>query len=194
MSPYLSIAAQPLPSGPSERIVAVQGGDSDTIQMLLARLARRWMADGTRIAGVVEETAPGLRKACGGARLRNLGTGTTYEIYQDLGPHSTACCLDAHGFAEACQHIVDGMASCDIVVLSKFGKLEHERGGFLAAFTAAAVLEKPVITAVSPAFNASYLAFVGPCGTIVQPDEERLYTWGRAGWDQGTGGARATVP
>jgi hypothetical protein len=131
------------------------------------------------VAGVIEETAEGVRKGSGGSRLRNLATGATYAIYQDLGPHSTACCLDARGFAEACQHVVDGIAECDIVVLSKFGKLESERGGLLAAFAAAALLEKPVITAISPTFNASYVAFVGPYGEIVPPSETDLYAWGR---------------
>jgi hypothetical protein len=169
-----------LSSGPGTRILAVQGGDSDTIQALLARLAERWVADGSRVTGVVEEEGGGPRKGCGGTRLRNLGTGATYDIYQDLGPQSTACCLDARGFAEACQHIVDEIPASDIVVLSKFGKLESERGGLLAAFAAAALHDKPVITAVSPTFNASYLAFVGPYGAIVSPDETELHAWGCA--------------
>lgn len=164
---------------PSTRIVAVAGADGIAIQELLTRLAQRWMAGGVRVAGVVEETSPGLPKSCGGARLRNLRTAAAYEIYQDLGPRSTACCLDARGFAEACQHVVDDIAECDVVVLSKFGKLEADRGGLLAAFTAAALLEKPVLTAVSPAFADSYRGFVGPFGGFVPPDEDMLHAWGR---------------
>jgi len=163
---------------PSARIVAVQGASGDAIQALLTRLAARWTADGLRVAGAIEASADGARKGSGGTYLRNLGTGTAYAIYQDLGPHSTACCLDGRGFAEACQHVVDDMAACDVVVLSKFGKLEAERGGLLSAFAAAALLDKPVITAVSPTFNAGYRAFVGHYGTVVPPDEEDLYAWG----------------
>lgn len=165
--------ADPAPAPAFARIVAVRGALGDTIQDMLARLAARWAADGARVAGVIEDAAANKRGTC----LRNLATGATYEIYQDLGPHSTACCLDARGFAEACQHVVDAIAACDIVVLSKFGKLESERGGLLAAFETAALLDKPVITALSPAFSDSYLAFVGPYGIIVPPDEERLYAW-----------------
>lgn len=76
--------------------------------------------------------------------------------------------------------MLDDLPDCDLVVLSEFGKLESERGGLLAAFVAAALLEKPVITAVSPAFSASYLAYVGPFGTVVPPDEETLHAWGCA--------------
>ena len=164
-------------SPPAARIIAVQGDASCAVQDLLAKLAGRWAADGHRVVGVVEETHPGARKSNGGAILRNLRTGAGYEIYQDLGPQSTACCLDARGFAEACQHVIDDLPACDVVVLSKFGKLESERGGLIAAFTAAALLEKPVITAVSPAFSACYLAFVGPFGAVVPPDEADLQAW-----------------
>lgn len=166
-------------SARAARIVAVQGASGDAIQSMLARLAARWAVDGTRVAGVIEASVVGARKGSGGACLRNLGTRTTHAIYQDLGPLSTACCLDARGFADACQQVIDQMEACDIVVISKFGKLESERGGLLSAFAAAALLEKPVITAVSPAFHDSYLAFVGPYGTVVPPDEEGLYAWGR---------------
>lgn len=166
-------------SARAARIVAVQGASGDAIQSMLARLAARWAVDGTRVAGVIEASVVGARKGSGGACLRNLGTRTTHAIYQDLGPLSTACCLDARGFADACQQVIDQMEACDIVVISKFGKLESERGGLLSAFAAAALLEKPVITAVSPAFHDSYLAFVGPYGTVVPPDEEDLYAWGR---------------
>ena len=177
---FVANTAPALVAATSARIVAVNGGASDAIQALLARLAQRWTADGTRVSGVVEEARNGLSKRDGGTRLRNLQSGVAYDIYQDLGPQSTACCLDARGFAEACQHVVDEIARCDVVVLSKFGKLESERGGLLAAFTAAALLEKPVLTAVSPAFEASYLAFVGPYGAIVPPSEPDLYAWGHA--------------
>lgn len=171
-------ASAPLPAS-TARIVAVQGADGGAIQDLLATLARRWTADGRRIVGVVEETRPGLRKSAGGAFLRNLRTGGLYDIYQDLGPQSTACCLDASEFAEACPDILQDLSTCDAVVLSKFGKLEAERSGLLAAFTAAALLEKPVITSVSPMFADCYLAFVGQFGAIVPPDEESLHAWGR---------------
>lgn len=53
------------------------------------------------------------------ARDCNLRTGALYDIYQDLGTQSTACCLDAGGFAEACQHIVDDVAACDVVLVSR---------------------------------------------------------------------------
>lgn len=133
-----------------------------------------------RVAGVVEEASHGVRKRDGGSALRNLRSGARYALYQDLGPHSTACCLDQRGIADACQHVIDDLAHSDIVVLSKFGKLEAERGGLLQAFVAAALIEKPVITAVAPGFSARYLAFVGPFGSVVPADEEALHAWAQA--------------
>lgn len=177
----LHTESTPRPAGPrfvsSARVLAIQGADSTTIQDLLEALAERCTAAGMRVAGVVEETLPGVRKRNGGAFMRNLRTGRLYELFQDLGPHSTACCLDDRGVTDACQHVIADLADCDLVVLSKFGKLESERSGLFAAFTAAAFLEKPIITAVSPAFTASYHDFVGALGAIAPPDEDALFAW-----------------
>src|SRR5262249_10939373 len=155
-------------TGPSDCdcFVAVQGGESADIQGLLSSLAKHWRASGLRVAGVVEDITPGVRKACGGSVLRNLRSGLTYRLYQDLGAHSTACCLDPAGVAEACQDVLRDLEVCDVVILSKFGKLEAERSGLLDAFVRAGLLSKPVLTSASPTFSASYLSFVGQFGRL----------------------------
>jgi hypothetical protein len=81
----------------SARVLAIQGADSATIQDLLETLAERCAGAGVRVVGVVEETLPGIRKRNGGTFMRNLRTGRLYDLFQDLGPHSTACCLDDRG-------------------------------------------------------------------------------------------------
>ena len=166
--------------GSVPRIVAVQSADSAEVQHLLGSLARRWIAEGRRISGVVEDIAPRVSKTCGGATLRNLMTNARYDLYQNLGAHSTACCLDSRGVLQACQDVVAGIHDSDLVVLSKFGKLEADRSGLLDAFIAAALLECPVLTSVSPAYSASYLSFVGEFGAIVPPDETYLRAWSAA--------------
>lgn len=160
-------------------VVALQGAESAVIQSMLAAVAEAWSAKGLRVAGVVEDIQPGLPKACGGAGLRNLTSGASYSLYQDLGPHSTACCLDAAGVAEACHDVVGDLKECDIVVLSKFGKLEADRGGLLQAFIDAAAMNKPVLTSVSPTFTASYLSFVGEFGAVFPADEDVVSSWVR---------------
>lgn len=144
---------------------------------MLASLTSQWTADGLRVAGLVEVTHQGVRKANGGATLRSVHSDEHFELYQDLGPLSTACCLNPTGVANACQAILSQLDTCDIAVLSKFGKLEAERGGLFQAFVVAAMQGKPVLTSVAPPFQSAYLSFVGPLGAIVPPDEAYLSAW-----------------
>lgn len=144
---------------------------------MLSSLASRWTASGLRVAGLVEITHHGVRKANGGSTLRSVHSNEHFELYQDLGPLSTACCLNPTGVANACQAILSRLEACDIVVLSKFGKLEAERGGLFQAFVVAAMQGKPVLTSVAPTFQSAYLSFVGSLGAIVSPDETYLNAW-----------------
>lgn len=180
MMPVVDV--RPITALPS--VVALQGTESAIIQSMLAAMADTWRSNGLHVAGVVEDIQPGLPKACGGASLRNLGSGASYSLYQDLGPHSTACCLDAAGVAEACHDVVGDIEQCDIVVLSKFGKLEADRGGLLQAFIDAAAMNKPVLTSVSPMFTASYLSFVGEFGAVFPADEDVVSSWVRRALSQ----------
>jgi hypothetical protein len=164
------------------RIVGVQGDTTLRVQALLGSLAHQWQARGLRIAGIVEEHSGEERsgdgcKSATGTVLRNLASGARYRLYQDLGPLSTACCLDPGSVSEACQAILDDIAASDLVVLSKFGKLEAERNGLMDAFIAAVEHDRPVLTAVSPAFSERYLEFVGPWGSLAPPEEELLHAW-----------------
>jgi len=81
----------------------------------------------------------------------DLATGARIAISQDLGPGSTACNLDPGGVAMACaaaQRAIEQGA--DLVVLSKFGKLEAGHGGLCDAFAAAMAAETPVLTTLKP--------------------------------------------
>ncbi len=54
--------------------------------------------------------------------------GPPMKFFQDLGAGSTACNLDPSGFVKACEAVERAMEDgADVVVLSKFGKLEAAR-------------------------------------------------------------------
>ena len=121
-------------------IAVVQGADGATIQRLLADvLTAPWRP--ARVAGVVEVPEGDDAEPCGTDILQNITDGRRYPIFQDLGSGSTACSLDPRGVVDACAAVCrDIAAGCDLVVLSKFGKLEAESGsGLLAAFATANV-------------------------------------------------------
>src|SRR5215468_4747998 len=114
---------------PVKRIAVVRGAPSATIQELFRSLIHQWRST-ARVAGVVAETHGLVDRACGAGFLRSIATGEIFPIFQDLGPGSTACHIDAAGALKAATAVRrDIVAGCDLVVLSKFGKLEEARGG-----------------------------------------------------------------
>lgn len=160
------------------RIAALQGAPSAAIQSLLSEFALRAGLRGHRIAGVVE-LAPGASASpCGRRAVRDLSTGTVISISQDLGTGSTACNLDPSGLIEACAAVERGIAAgADLVILSKFGKLEANRGGLSDAFRTAIGAGLPIVTAVSPAMSEAWRQFAGPLAQFVTADAAVLDAW-----------------
>jgi hypothetical protein len=156
-------------------IVAEAGAEK---QALLLRFVARRRGEGLRVAGVVELAGPDHASACGALDLLDLATGARIPISQDLGPGSTACNLDPGGVAMACaaaQRAIE--AGADLVVLSKFGKLEAGHGGLCDAFAAAMEAETPVLTTLKPLMRVDWSAFAGPLSDELAPSLDALETW-----------------
>src|ERR1700738_4224698 len=110
-------------------IAAVQGGSSSAAQELFLDFIARWQTR-TRIVGVIAHDHDLGARACNAGYLRSLADGTLFPIFQDLGRQSTACHLDGAGAISAAEAVERDIAGgCDLVLLSKFGKLEAGRGG-----------------------------------------------------------------
>jgi hypothetical protein len=74
----------------------------------------------------------------------------------------------------------DIAAGCDLVVLSKFGRLEADGGGLRDAFAAALEAGVPVLTSVSPVYTDKWQAFATPLFTVLPPDADRVDAWWRS--------------
>jgi hypothetical protein len=141
---------------------------------LAAKLAR----SGLRIGGVVESGEAAPSGACGNLSLRDLSTGEQFAISQNLGPGSQACNLDGRGLTAACAAVERALeGGLDLVILSKFGKLEAARGGLYDAFRIAAATRTPLLTAVSPAMSAAWDAFAGPLSQFLPVEIEAVEAW-----------------
>jgi hypothetical protein len=159
-------------------IAVVQGAESDAIQRLFAALlAAPWRPD--RIAGVIEVAQADDRGGCGPEVLRSVTDGRDFPLFQDLGAGSAGCALDPAGVADACAAVCQDIAAgCDLVVLSKFAKLEAESGsGLMAAFVAAVEAAVPILTAVSPGRRESWDAFAAPYYEVLGPDLAEIAAW-----------------
>jgi hypothetical protein len=66
------------------------------------------------------------------------------------------------------------------VVLSKFGKLEAGKAGLLEAFIAAIEAHVPVLTSVSPAFEAAWAEFAAPLFVTLPAEAVKIDAWWQA--------------
>lgn len=160
------------------QIAALQGAPSVTIQSLLGDFGLRAARSGHRIAGVVELEPGRSRGICGRRAVRDLSTGIVTSISQDLGPASTACNLDPSGLIEVCAAVERAIAAgADLVILSKFGKLEADRRGLSDAFRAAIGAGLPILTAVAPAMNDAWRLFAGPLAHFIPAEASAVDAW-----------------
>lgn len=162
-----------------KRIAVVQGAPGAAIQEMFRDLAERWRPM-LRIAGVIAEDHGLPGRKCRAGYLRSIATGTRYPIFQDLGPGAEACHLEGGGALAAAAAVTkDIAAGCDLVLLSKFGKLEAARQGLAGAFRAALEANVPVLTSVSPAFEKAWTEFASPLFITLPAETEQIESWWR---------------
>jgi hypothetical protein len=175
-------------------IAAIRGGPGTGAADALTAFAQRRQAEGVAVAGLVLAPAPAGKRShghaghgdhghghegcsCGGA-LRDLASGEVIDIHQDLGPGSEACNLDTSGLARACAGVERQIAGgAALVVLSRFGGQEAERGGLMAAFQAAVAAGVPVACVVTPKAEAAWAVFAGDLAVTLPADAAALDAW-----------------
>jgi Protein of unknown function (DUF2478) len=159
-------------------IGAVRGAATADIQKLLAAFADRRRQEGFRVAGAIEVPAPADACLCGPLALKDIASGALFPVTLDLGPGSAACKLNSAGLSEACQSVLKAISEgAGLVVLSKFGKVEAEGGGFLDAFNAAAGAGIPCITGVAPSYAAPFLRYAGGYSQWIRAEADSIEGW-----------------
>lgn len=159
----------------ARRIAAVRScpGVSD----LLAAFAREAAAAGHRVHGLVQRSR---RRPDGGLDMvvEDLASGSCYEISQNLGPGSESCRVDPRGLAEASVVLRRAIAvGADLVVVSRFGKLEASGHGFAAEMLAVMVAGIPLLTVIDDRTMAAWHTLTGGSGLILEPDRHQMGLW-----------------
>jgi len=137
------------------RFAALGGADGPRLQALLAAAVAEWKAAGLRVAGVIAGAHNLPNRACSAGFLRDIGSGKAYSMFVEAPPAGTSCHLNATGVEGACAAVLGQITDSDVVVLSKFGKLEAVGGGLAPAFAAAIAAGKPVLTTISDLHRAA---------------------------------------
>jgi hypothetical protein len=157
-------------------IAIVQGAESAVVQGLFRDFVDRHAAD-VRIVGALEEGEPGKGRKSN--MLRNLADGLSHPVFQDLGSGASGCSLDSTSVVLASEAVrADIARGCDLVVLSKFGKMEAESGsGLIPAFVAAIEAGVPVLTSVSPRFTEAWDRFASPFFVMLPAEVGAIDDW-----------------
>lgn len=163
-------------------IAAIVGAESAIIQKLLAEAVLDWRRAGAKVCGLVEEAHGLTGRSCSSGLLRNLETGNLFAMYLEEPPAHTSCHLDELGVVNACASVIDRVAVSDLVVLSKFGKVEAVGSGLFEAFETAISLGKPLLTSVSPKHDYAWRRFA-PDAVLIRPDRASIEAWKRTVFD-----------
>jgi hypothetical protein len=164
------------PPGP---VAVIAGADGETIQALLAAAAAECRAGGLAVAGVVAARHGLDDRTCTAGFLRDVASDASWPIYLEQSPAGTACHLDADGVEAACAALLGRVAQSDLVVLSKFGKLEAAGGGLFPVFASARASGRPILTAVSERHRAAFEAFA-PDAVPLAAEASTVAAWCRA--------------
>lgn len=173
-------------------IAAVRGGPGTPAADVLTAFALRRKAEGVSIVGVIvppEDTGRahhghdhgGGHEGCEcRSELIDIATGERYAMHQDLGPGSQACNLNSSSLALAAGAVERAIAlKPDLVVLSRFGGQEAQRGGLMSAFQAAVAAGVPIACVVTPKAEGVWNDFAQGLSVSLPPDGDALDAWWR---------------
>jgi hypothetical protein len=118
------------------------------------------------VVGLIAEPHGLPGRTCTAGLLREIASGTRHSIYLETTPLDTSCHVDAPGAEKAGAAVIAQIPASDLVVLSKFGKLEAGGAGLMAAFRAAIAAGKPVLTTVSDVHRDVWHAFASEAVTL----------------------------
>ncbi len=163
---------------PASRLAAVLFDRDEDVDAAVAELVAAARGEGARVAGFAQERVEDEGCDCHDVRLRDLATGETLDIMQDLGPGATGCRVDSAAVALAAGRLQRALsADPDLVLFNRFGKLECEGGGMLAELGEAVARGLPALVCVPRRFREAWEGFAGGLDTPLPARAEALKTW-----------------
>ena len=111
-------------------------------------------------------------------RVRDLMSGETLPIMQDLGAQATGCRVDPSAIAVAARLLERALeAKPDLLVVNRFGRLEAEGGGMLAEIGRAFTDGVPLIICVPKRYLGAWDAFACGLDAKLKPTLAAIDGW-----------------
>ena len=134
-------------------------------------------ARGVSVAGLVQQ--PGVEER--DLHVRDLTSGETLPIMQDLGAEAEGCAVDPAAIAVAARMLDRARATKpDLLVVNRFGRLESEGAGMIAEIGAAVAEGEAVLIAVPQRYADAWNAFAQGLDMQLAPVALALDAWWRA--------------
>lgn len=147
-------------------------------QALLSKVTAGWLASGIKVAGVLAQDNE-VAGACSAGFVRDLASDRLFSIHLDAPPVGKTCHLDPSGLEDAGAGLLGQIPAADVVVFSKFGKLEAMQGGLWPAFSAAIAAGRPLLTTVSAKHIEAWRAFA-PEAAWIGGEPAKVAEWWHA--------------
>lgn len=163
--------------------------DNDAANAIVADFAAALKRRGHRIAGMIQ-TADILPSCdCREVFLRDVDTGETMSILQDLGTQSQSCRVDTAALAEAAHRIARALERApELLFVNRFGKLEAAGMGLYAEIGAAAAAGVPTLVSVSARFIDPWRRFTDGLDEELPCSAAALEEWWEALQGRGAAG------
>ena len=120
---------------------------------------------GLRVAGLIEDHMSSAERRYCDMVLQELASGTRILISENRGTLARGCRLDIDALLQAAELVRHTLATADVLILNKFGKLECEGGGLRDLIAEAIDQAVPVVIFVPRRNLTSWRSFVGPLAT-----------------------------
>ena len=159
----------------SSTIAVIANKEGQDSQTLLAGAVAGWRKAGARVVGVLAENGD-EEATCSAGFLRDIASGKSFSIQLASAPVDSTCHLDPAGVSQACAALLPQIDRADVVILSKFGKVEAMEQGLWAAFICTVAKGKPLLTTVSSKHAKAWTSFA-PAATWLPPDSGSIERW-----------------
>lgn len=144
-------------------------------QAALTAAVDRWRRAGVKVVGAIAQNQP-AGEICDADYMIDVASGQRTHVRLETPPAGTACHMDRMAMNATGSGLLSQIPDADVVVLSKFGKLESMHKGLWPALMAAIAAGKPILTTVSPKHAEACRAFA-PDATWLHADSAEIERW-----------------
>jgi len=153
-------------------LAAVIYDECDPVDAVFAQVRAALEARGQTVGGVAQTPCADSRYAV------HIDSGRAFDLMQKLGACATGCRLDTGALAEVAGLLAQSLAKKpDLLLISRFGRMEMEGGGFIAEIGAAAVAGQPTLVGVARKRADDWRAYAGAFACELPCDAAAVLAW-----------------